>query len=278
MELPILIKPVPTQMVYEGGIYGPVDLKEFIKVDPESGDLRFHAELKDGSALPIGIICTNDGVLTGIPAQGTAGVYDIHLIVANAGGSLQVDVVLVIKPNLANAGSDYFTELKNDIWQAINQSLPIPDLAELYNKPITQMEIYYLLERWASLTLWDAYNLDPMSEKQSLLLEDASPHYLVYDRGTSCIVATPKDLFSYERTLADSIQTARAMAREVYRRGWAINMAGFDKMEQAVWVELQHLGAEHGKYLEVLNFDPTIHEFLVYGSESSGRSQSLHKK
>ena len=104
-----------------------------------------------------------------------------------------------------------------------------------------------------------------------LTLEGTSPHYNVYDRG-SCLVACPKDLFSHVRTIDDGLQTARAMAREVYKRDWTIELAGLDKMSRAAWVEIQHLGDLNGKRLEVINFIPTPDDVKVYSAQALEKS------
>lgn len=266
METPVLIKTIPLQVINEGSAYGPFDLKQFIQTS-DGSKIRFSGELETGGPLPQGMICTEDGLLTGIPSKGTKGNYQVSITAENEAGSIETTFSMMIKPALLGSGNEYADQLKAQVWEALEQSLPIPDLSELYDRPITIFDVYYLLERWAMLTIWDAFNLDPASEKVLLELEDASPHYYVYDRG-SCLVAAPKDLFSHERTLADALQTAKAMAREVYRRGWTIEMAGFEKMVRAAWVELQHLGDRYGKRLEILHFDPGLKELKVYNEES----------
>jgi hypothetical protein len=121
------------------------------------------------------------------------------------------------------------------------------------------------MQRFATLTLWDAYNLEPRSRQfVELSLKEASPHYRIYDRG-SCLVATPADLFSHDRTLEDALQTARAASREVYQRGWgAVELAGFNKMVRASWVEIQILAHKYGKPLNVLYYEPTAADHKLY--------------
>ncbi|TAK77755.1 MAG: hypothetical protein EPO11_02200 [Gammaproteobacteria bacterium] len=268
MQAPIIVKPIPNQIINEQAAYGPFELKNFIQSPPGSTS-RFSAALDDGQSLPKGMICTQDGVLTGIPARGTQGNHEVIITVENEGGAVQAKFILTIKPSLANAEgvSEYADELKAEIWQALDQNLPAPDLAELYNRAVTPEDVYYLLERWASLIVWDAFNLDPPGESHPLKLDGASPHFNVVDRGC-CIVASPKDLFSHERTLEDALQTGRAVGREVYKRNWVIELAGFEKMVRATWVEIQIVGDKHNKPLEVLNFTPTSKELRVYDKEA----------
>lgn len=246
MAAPIIIKSIPPQIVNEMAAYGPFDLTEYIQAVDEASALTFRAELANGAALPQGMICTEDGLLTGIPAKGTNANLEIKITASNAAGSVETTFPFTIKP-----GFGAFAD-----------------------QPITVDDVYYLLERWATLTIWDALNLEPPSEKHLLQLEGASAHYNVYDRG-SCLVANPKDLFSEERTTEDALQTARAMAREVYQRGWIIEFAGFDKMQRAAWVEIQHLEDVHGRKLEILHYDPTFKELRIYNEEA--REQALRR-
>jgi hypothetical protein len=269
MNGPTVVKPIPAQVVNEGAAYGPFNLHDFIQnSDGDSAELRFRCELVGGQALPKGMICTSDGIISGIPAKGTQGNYEILLTVENQAGSAQVKFILTIKPTLATtAGTERGDQIKSQIWEALGHDLPIPELGGLYNQAILPSDVYYLLERWAVLTIWDAFNLDHAGEKHVLQLEGASTHYDVYDRG-SCLVANPKNLYSHERTLEDALQTARAMGREVYKRRWTIEFAGFEKMVRAAWVEIQHQGNLHGSKLEILHFNPTDKELHIYNQEA----------
>lgn len=266
MAAPAIVKQIPSQVINEQASYGPFDLKEFIQA-PDGMEVHFRGELISGEALPKGLICTEDGILTGIPAKETQGNYQFKITAANDVGSLEVNIVFTIKPSFAAAGDAYVDQLKAQVWEALEHKLPVPDLGSLYDRPVTVFDVYYLLERWASMIIWDALNLEAAGEKKLLTLEGASKHFQVYDRG-SCIVATPVDLFSHERTTEDALQTARAMAREVYKRGWIIEFAGFEKMERAAWVELQHLEDKFGKKLEILHYEPTFKEMRIYNEEA----------
>lgn len=82
-----------------------------------------------------------------------------------------------------------------------------------------------------------------------------------------------KICFSYERTLEDALQSARALAREVYKRGWVIEFAGFDKMVRAAWVELQLLGEENNKPIEILHYEPTVEDMKVYSAQARAPRQ-----
>ena len=263
MAAPVLIKSIPTQVVNERAAYGPFDLKHFIKVEEGSEPAIFRGELESGEALPQGLICTSDGILTGIPGKETHGVYSVLVTAENEFGAVEATFIFTIKPSVLTGTNEYMDQLKSQVWEALGSNLPVPDLGELYDRPITLQEIYYLLERWGSLTIWDALNLDDPGAKHLLQLEGTSPHYHIYDRG-SCLVAAPIDLFSHERTLEDGLQTARVMIREVYKRDWTIQLTGFDKFIRAAWIEGQHLIEKHGKRLEVINYTPSAEEVRLY--------------
>lgn len=268
MNAPQLLKAIPVQVINEQAAYGPFNLREyFVSETP----LQFRAELQNGSALPKGMICTTDGVLTGIPAKGTVGNYEVNLHVANESDALDTTFNLTIKPSLADTETNYIDKLKAQVWQALEEHLPAPDISEMFEHAITMLDIYYLAERWATMKVWDVFNLDPPSEPHLLELPDASPHYRVYDRG-SCIVMTPKDLFSDERTTKDGLQTAAAVAREIYKRGWTIEVSGFEKLTRALWIEIQHLGDKHGKQLEIVNYNPSVNDVKVYNTQAISMS------
>lgn len=273
---PVLIQPIPPQIVNEGAVYGPFNLREYIQsVNEESGSVHFTAELADGNALPKGLICTSDGIITGIPASGTQGNYQFVIIAENDSKiPLTERFDFTIKERITLDSPEIINNLKSRVWEALGQNLPIPEMEDIFNRPFTAAEIYYLLQRFATLTIWDVYNLEVPGEKILLNLPGASQHYNIYDRG-SCLIAAPKDLYSYERTLEDALQTARALAREVYNRGWVIEFAGFNKMVRAAWIELQNLSEQYGKEIEILRFTPSAEDIQTYKVQSKGKRPSL---
>jgi hypothetical protein len=275
MEAPVLIKPIPQQAVNERAAYGPLDLTEYISApnagedteEGEASEVHFEADI-EGMGLPQGMICTYDGIFTGIPAKGTAGTYEVNIEASNKAGSIKVTFNLVITPAIPEKDTqDYIDALKQEVWAAIENDQPIPELSELLGRDVTPLEVYYLLERWATLTIFDAYNLDAPGEKKEIHLQGVSPHFVTYDRG-SCLVAAPKDLYSHERTLADAIQTAQVLAREAVRRDWVVELVGFSKLTRAAWVEIQHLGEAMNKKIDVLNFEPTTRDIKLYQESS----------
>ncbi len=270
---PVLVNPVPDQIINEGAAFRPFSLKDFIT--SASGSLSFVAELSDGKSLPTGLICTSDGILTGIPARGTEGHYDIVVTVQdNSDTSLKAEFKLTIKQRPEVEDPFLLNKLKAQVWVALENNSPLPDMTELLNRPITLAEVYYLLERWATLTVWDVYNLDSPAEKTLLPLEGVSQHFNVYDRGSS-IIAAPKDLFSHARTLEDALGTARAVAREVYKRNWTIELGGFNKMIRAAWIEIQQLNNQHGRRLEVLHYNPMPYDLQIYVARANAPKSGI---
>lgn len=267
---PVLIKVIPNIVINEGAALGPIDLKQYIQpFDPKSEKLHFTAELTNGAALPNGIICTSTGILSGIPARDTVGSFEVHLVAENPvnGTQFETQFFLTIKERIEIGGEpQFYTGLKKQIWDALEKNQPVPEFAELFNRQLTAVEIYYLMQRFATLTIYDVYNLERPGDLKILTLDGASPHYNIYDRG-SCLVGAPKELFSHERTVEDALITAKVMAREVYQRGWTIEFVGFQKMMRASWVELQVLAEQYGKSLEVLHYKPSLKDLKLYETE-----------
>ena len=278
MEAPTLIKEIPSQGVNERAAYGPFDLNNYIQ-SADGSDVRFQAEVEGGASLPQGMICTEDGIVTGIPAKDTQGSYLIVIKASNDAGEIEATFLLNIQPTLVDTGAEVLAdELKQQVWQALGENMPPPEITELLERAISPYEIYYLLERWGTLTVYDAFNLEPPSEKHLIVLEGASEHFLTYDRGC-CLVACPKDLFSHERTLADGLVTAEALAREAFKRDWTVELVGFEKYSRAAWVELQTLGDKHNKKVEVLNYDasPTDVKLCIQRASAVAKKAGMDK-
>ncbi len=279
LKSPVLTTEIPAQIVNEGASY-TLQLKNFIESpDEASGKVRFFAELVDGQSLPEGLICTPEGLVSGIPADETRGVYHIVVMAENDSGiPFTASFDLTIKERIKiEDENQHYTELKAKVWEALGEGLPLPDLTELLNRPLTHDDIYYLLKRFATLKIWDVYNLDSPSEPKLLNLEGVSKHYYVYDRGCY-IIGVPKDLFTYERTIEDALMTAKAMAGEVYKRGWTVEFTGFGKMARACWVELQILGDKHDKAIEIIHYTPTSKDISLYEAESKAETVFGRKK
>lgn len=170
---------------------------------------------------------------------------------------------------------ELWKRLKAQVWEALGKGAPLPDfnmvLNDLkHNHDITPVEMNHLLQLFATLVIWDVYNIEMPSEKKLLPLKEMGPHYQIYDRG-SCLVATPKELFSHERTLEEALQAARVLASEAYQRNWTIEFDGYFPMARAAWVELQALGEKHGRQATIIHYTPSSDDLKLY----SARIQTL---
>jgi hypothetical protein len=298
-QAPVLISPIPALALPEEAAFTPIDLKEYVRSPNEiSGSLRFSALLADGRSLPIGLDCSDEGVISGTASKGTAGEYNVTLTIENDSDiplivwvklSIQAQVVPEeastpqpveeapqaepepqetppIEEPLSAEDKAFIPNLKSQVWKALGENAPVPEMEHLLSRPLSAVEIYYLLQRFAVLTIWDVYNLEVPGDKIALNLPENSPYYNIYDRG-SCLVAAPKDLYTHKRTIEDALKAARAMANEVYKRGWTIEFAGFSKMARAAWIELQLLGDKHGKAIEILHYKPSSEDLKIYSAK-----------
>lgn len=155
-------------------------------------------------------------------------------------------------------------------WQAILDEATKPDLKALYEQPPSPLFAHYFSQRFGTLTIYDAFNLEPAAPKVPLQLEGASEHYHVFDRGSSLIMG-PKNLFSHQRTLKDGIQTAQALATEVFIRGWTMELVGIHSFCLAAYVMLRLLGDQYGRAPEIINYNATLREMSLYQSIAMSR-------
>jgi hypothetical protein len=269
LTAPVLIKPLPSLNFYENKPFGPIDLNEYVQSpNPESGKVRFYSEIADtGAELPSRIICMESGLFGGIAERGTKGQYKIVILAENE--SLEMLVLrLELSINELPAAEDpiFFSDVKEELWSAVGKDLPAPASNEALTRPISPAEVYYLVQRFGSMTIWDVYNLEAPNSKVLLALPGVSKHYNVYDRGC-CLVGAPKSLFNHERTLSDAIQTAKVMAKEVYKRGWTIEFGGFNKMVRAAWIELQVLGDKFNKPIEIMHYQPSERDLDIFQNQ-----------
>ncbi|MBU1558340.1 MAG: hypothetical protein KJ588_00885, partial [Gammaproteobacteria bacterium] len=242
--------------------------------------LTFEAVLESGDALPADIVCSKDGVMSGVAQAGTAKdvAYNISVTVQSA--SLEPFTFLVVltiysaeRSQASEEGEMFYEQAKKahealkQYWQEIAAGEEHPDLDELLNRDVTPEDVYYMLERFATLVVWNADDLNPPSEGKLLKLKNASPLFRVYDFGV-VLVASPVNLFDVHRPLGAALETARAMMQEVQRRKWNIEMAGLAKMMTAAWVEVKRLNLDAKDHqIEVHNYEPRKIDFSVLFSE-----------
>lgn len=282
-----------TFSVNEGSSIEPIDLKPFVD-NPTSKPLKFTAELVLGGELPKGLTCSSDGIITGAPEKGSANdlpydvliitecedlqplIFDIYLTIASSESQEATGTLQDKKGTEADAmKSEYgiIPEQLEQFWALFSDDLSHPDLKELLTRRVTPADIYHLLGRFATLTIWNADDISPAVNGKLMGLKEASAHYLVYDFGVA-LIATPKELYSSERTIEDSLQTARAMIREIQRREWNIQLAGYDKMVTAAWVEANRLNSlKKGHEIRVEYYEPTVADQNILRYSLSSQAQ-----
>ena len=276
---PVLVKPLPSFVFKVGKTSGPFNLNEFIQNPPsETDQVKFFMQDESGEDLPHNIICTIDGLFGGIPAKDTIGKHNFFLIAENDFDQLVIPFEVQIVELPPEEDPDALEDHKAKVWEAMqSEGVAIPAMKGAVEgaieRPVTPIEIYYLLQRFGSMTIWDVYNLESPGEKVLLSLPDTNKFYNIYDRG-SCIVGAPKSLFSLERTLGDAIDTAKVMAREVYKRGWTIEFGGFNKMVRAAWIELQVLQDLNGKKMEIMHYTPSQRDLNIYTAQAEATKRA----
>src|SRR5947207_2433678 len=117
LKPPVLKAEITSQIVNEGASY-QLNLSDFIQSRTEAdGKVHFFAERIDGQALPQGLICLPNGMLSGIPAKGTHGTHEISVTAENDSGiPFTTQFALTIKEALQmDAMNQHFTELKAKI-------------------------------------------------------------------------------------------------------------------------------------------------------------------
>ncbi|OGT57730.1 MAG: hypothetical protein A3F43_02365 [Gammaproteobacteria bacterium RIFCSPHIGHO2_12_FULL_42_10] len=140
----------------------------------------------------------------------------------------------------------------------------MPDLTQqAMNRPVTREDVCYLLERYGAYVLYNASDLTPASKAEILNLAEISKHFIVTDCGSS-LVASPKQLFSHERTMSDADQTICAMLVEASRRGWdKVQYVGPPRGNRVLWTASQIL-EEQGKKIELVDYQPTVQDLKRY--------------
>ena|SRR3990167_11227917 len=209
----------------------------------------------ESDPLPQGVVLNESGQLSGKPVKGSARPHSYHLKIIGQGKEDRIEFELpfhVYKIKTA----DEITSLFSEAWEQLTKEGIMPEtLEEIIQRPISKTDMYYLLQRFASFTVWNADDLRLADNGQLVTVKEASDEFNVYDFEV-CLVATPKDLFSHERTLGDALQTAKAMVKETYRRKWHVEFGGFDRMANIAWYEIKKLNAKGAHQMEIRNYQP----------------------
>lgn len=245
-----------------------IDLREFLKIPKGAGDLFFEVD-EEGDRLPLGLLLSEAGVLSGKPAQGTSKptAYEVAIVVQ---GEKVSPFLMTLKIKIDEArepeGEEalWVNKLQN-YWRSFANDLSLPDIETILTREVSASDIYYLLERYGTLMIWNADDLRPADKGQLFAVEGISSRYNVYDFDV-VLVATPKALYDPARTIKDGYITAEAMVNEIHKRAWNIEMAGHDKLMRRAWLEVQKLNRlGKGHHIEIHNYSPSE----ISGSEES---------
>lgn len=247
------VKPIK---VNEGAPIFPVDLNTYID-NPDQTPLEFTGIMANGSIMPSFIKLSRSGHLSGVPPEGSASSSPYHLkvIAASPTSKLELDINLRVYVPLS---AEQIASQRMEAWKELAKEGVLPEsMQEIIYRPITKRDIYYLLERYATFTLWNADDMRLATDGRMIQLAGASEKFQVYDFDV-CLVATPKDLYTQNRTLGAALDTARAMAREAHRKKWNVEFGGFDRMADAAWYEIYDLNRANanGHYMEVRHYEP----------------------
>lgn len=265
---------LPIIVTVEGREMEPFEINNYLD-NPNNKTIEVTAALANGSPLPKGLKCSDDGKITGKPLKGTAAEqpYNVNIIVRDKSG------VGAIFPALLKIHTDesYQEDIKKrddlaNYWERLQQGLPLPNIEEILNRKISKSDIYWLLGRFATLTVWNGDDLSSPQDGKIIIIKGASDKFNVYEfyndnRQAVAIVTSPKELFDHDRTMADAIQTAKAMAHNIKERGWNCEMAGFGIMTVALWMEVQHLNSiatEDQKKIDIYHYHPSDRAYYLY--------------
>lgn len=243
--------PSKTLYITEGREMRPFDLARAL---PEDMDLeQVLLDTAKGDALPEGITLDAKGVLRGSPRMGSSVSSPFHL-------QIDINDESCIQPIELRVGvqmnPEEIEKRQLDIWQAFQEGRDLPqDFIELLERPVTKADIYHLIERYASFTVWNSDDMRLAKEGRKIKIRDVSDKYQIYDFDV-CLVASPKDLLADDRSLKDALDTARGMVREVHRRRWNIELGGFDKMAMAAWYEVRELNDRSRHQMNIKNYTP----------------------
>ena len=126
-------------------------------------------------------------------------------------------------------------------------------------------DVYFLLGRYATLTIWDFNSPGPAGEFAGVLESPSGAK--VYDF-TNCLSTSPGEkMFDQHRSLAGDLATSQFMLEEAHRRGWIVELSGYDKMVRAAWVRAMQLD------MTVEGYQPDANDYELYLSKHTSNFQ-----
>lgn len=254
---------VPTIFAQEGSTIESVDLKKFVAAEDNIAAIQYSLDALESSPLPSGIQFSSSGIISGTLESNTAKFKPYECIfIAKTSKTDYVKIpvtFIVYKRTILSADKEKklleIYEAFDNFWKISDAELPLPDIGSILEREVTTQDIYYLLGRFATLIVWNADDLSSPQNGKLITIEGMSDKFSVYDFG-SALVTIPKQLFTSQRGLRDTIIAAQAVAQEVHKRRWNIDIAGYDKMVSATWVEIQKLNKKTPEFqIKVPNYD-----------------------
>lgn len=238
--------------ITEGREMRPFDVKKCATENLEEFR-EFYLDVVNGGTLPDGVTLGDDGVLRGVPRMGTSISSPFNIVVDVNDESYQVPLELRVGAQLR---PEDISGRQGKIWKALHESGQMPaEFMEFVDRPISKLDVYHLVERFATFTVWNADDRQLATTGKAIKVREGNDKFTVYDFDV-CLVSTPKDLFADNRTLKDAYQTARSMVREAHRRRWHVEFGGFDKMANMAWADVQELNARSRHKMEIRNYTP----------------------
>lgn len=264
--MPITLKYlVPTIFAQEGTTIESVDLKNFIEAEGKIDSVKYSLDSLESSPLPAGIQFSKDGMIFGTLESNTAKYKPYECIfIAKIEKKEYVKIpvtFIVYQRTILSADKEekllQIYEAFENFWKMYDAEQPLVDIGSILERETTPQDIYYLLGRFSTLIAWNSDDLSSPENGKLIMIEGANEKFSVYDFG-SALVTVPKSLFDLQRGLSDAITASKAIAHEIHRRKWNIDIAGYDKMVSATWVEIQKLNKLHPEFqAKVPNYDDT---------------------
>ena len=240
-----------TLYITEGRDMRPFDAKRCLPEDYEAN--AFVVDTLNGVNLPGGLSLDEHGVLRGVPVMGTSSGSPYKITVDINDEAMQLPLEIHIGEQLR---PDQIAYRQGKIWKAFEEGGDIPaDILALVDRPVTKQDVYHLVERYASFTVWNSEDLRLAENGRKVKVDGVSEKFNIYDFDV-CLVASPVDLLDDTRGLQDALTTARAMAKEVHRRRWHVEFSGFDRMAYAAFLEIQSLNSKSRHKTTIKKYTP----------------------
>lgn len=238
--------------ITEGREMRPFDVKKCAAKDHDDFN-GFYLDVANGSTLPEGVTLGKDGVIRGVPHMGASIGSPYNVIVDINDEVYQQPIEFRVG---AQMRPEDISGRQGQLWRAFHESSDLPiDFVEFVERPISKLDVYHLVERFASFTVWNADDRRLAATGKQIRIREANDKFLLFDFDV-CMVATPKDLFADNRTLNDGYKMATAMVREAHRRRWHVEFGGFDKMANMAWYEVQSLNKRSRHKMDIKNYLP----------------------